>query len=56
MGVIRFTTRLQARGPAAAIELDDAQVAEVGAGAKRFRVVATVDGFTCERAAGEHRS
>ena len=44
MGVIRFTTRLEARGPAAAIVLDDAQVAEVGERAKRFPVVATVNG------------
>ena len=36
MGVIRFTARLQARGPAAAVVLDDAQVAAVGEGARRF--------------------
>ena len=46
MGVIRFTTHLQARGPAAAVVLDDDQVAEVGEGAKRFPVVATVNGYT----------
>jgi hypothetical protein len=46
MGVIRFTTQLQPRGPAAAVVLDDAQVAEVGKGAKRFPVVATVNGYT----------
>jgi Bacteriocin-protection, YdeI or OmpD-Associated/Domain of unknown function (DUF1905) len=46
MGVIRFTTQLQPRGPAAAVVLDDAQVAEVGEGAKRFPVVATVNGYT----------
>lgn len=46
MGVIRFTTQLQPRGPAAAVVLDDDQVAEVGEGAKRFPVVATVNGYT----------
>jgi hypothetical protein len=46
MGLIRFTTRLQPRGPAAAVVLDDTQVAEVGEGAKRFPVVATVNGHT----------
>jgi Bacteriocin-protection, YdeI or OmpD-Associated len=43
MGVIRFRAQLQPRGPAAAVILDDGQVAEVGAGAKRFPVVATVE-------------
>ena len=46
MGTIQFKTRLQARGPAAAVVLDDAQVADVGEGAKRFPVVATVNGYT----------
>ncbi len=46
MGAIRFKTQLQPRGPAAAVVLDDAQVAEVGEGAKRFPVVATVNGYT----------
>jgi hypothetical protein len=46
MGVLRFTTQLQARGPAAAVVLDDDQVAEVGEGPKRFLVVATVNGYT----------
>jgi len=46
MGVIRFRARLQQRGPAAAIVLDDADVAVVGEGAKRFPVVATVNGYT----------
>jgi len=46
MGVIRFTTQPRAHGPAAAIVLDDAQVADVGEGAKRFPVVATVNGYT----------
>jgi hypothetical protein len=35
---------LQAHGSAAAIVLDEAQVAEFGEGAKRFPVVATVNG------------
>jgi antitoxin component of MazEF toxin-antitoxin module len=35
-----------ARGPAAAVVLDDEQVAAVGEGAKRFPVVATVNGHT----------
>jgi hypothetical protein len=46
MGVIRFRAQLQARGPAAAVVLDEAQVAAVGEGAKRFPVVATVNGYT----------
>jgi hypothetical protein len=46
MGVIRFRTQLQRRGPAAAVVLGDEQVAEVGEGAKRFPVVATVNGYT----------
>ena len=46
MGVIRFTTQLQPRGPAAAVVLDDAQVADVGEGARRFPVAATVNGYT----------
>jgi Bacteriocin-protection, YdeI or OmpD-Associated/Domain of unknown function (DUF1905) len=46
MGVVHFTTQLQPRGPAAAVILDDAQVAAVGEGAKRFPVVATVNGYT----------
>jgi hypothetical protein len=46
MGSIRFTATLVARGPAAAIVLDDAQVAAVGEGAKRFPVVATVNGHS----------
>lgn len=45
MGEIRFTTELQHRGPAAAVILDDDQVAQVGKGAKRFPVVATVNGY-----------
>src|SRR3954447_18007389 len=46
MGEIRFRTQLQARGPAAAVVLEDAQVAAVGEGARRFPVVATVNGYT----------
>lgn len=46
MGVISFKARLQARGPAAAVVLDDAQVAAVGEGARRFPVVATISGYT----------
>src|SRR6202021_1678440 len=46
MGVIRFHAQLQARGPAAAVVLDDDQVAAGGEGAKRFPVVATVNGYT----------
>ena len=46
MGVIRFKTHLQPRGSAAAVVLDDAQVGTVGEGAKRFPVVATVNGYT----------
>jgi len=46
MGVVRFRAQLQPRGPAAAIVLDDAQVATVGEGAKRFPVKATVNGYT----------
>jgi hypothetical protein len=45
MGVIQFRAQLQARGPAAAVVLDDDQVAAVGEGAKRFPVVATVNGY-----------
>jgi hypothetical protein len=46
MGSTWFKAQLQARGPAAAVVLDDAQVAIVGEGAKRFPVVATVNGYT----------
>ena len=45
MGVIRFRAQLQRRGPAAAVVLDEIQVATVGEGAKRFPVVATVNGY-----------
>jgi hypothetical protein len=46
MGVIRFRAQLRRRGPAAAVVLDEIQVATVGEGAKRFPVVATVNGYT----------
>jgi hypothetical protein len=46
VGSIRLKTTLLARGPAAAVVLDDEQVAAVGDGAKRFPVVATVNGYT----------
>jgi hypothetical protein len=46
MGSLRFTATLQPRGPAAAVVLDEAQVAAVGEGARRFPVVATVNGYT----------
>jgi hypothetical protein len=46
MGSVRLTTTLVARGPAAAIVLDDEQVAAIGEGAKRFPVRATVNGYS----------
>ena len=46
MGVIRFRAQLQRRGPAAAVVLDETQVAAVGEGVRRFPVVATVNGYT----------
>ena len=46
MGRIQFKAQLQPRGPAAAVVLDAGQVAAVGEGAKRFPVVATVNGYT----------
>jgi hypothetical protein len=45
MGAVRFEANLERRGPAAAVVLDEAQVATVGQGAKRFPVVATVNGY-----------
>lgn len=45
MGAIRLTATLVPRGPAAAVVLDDDQVAAVGEGAKRFAVLATVNGY-----------
>jgi hypothetical protein len=46
MGAIKVRGELVARGPAAAFILDDEQVATVGEGAKRFPVVAIVNGYT----------
>jgi bacteriocin resistance YdeI/OmpD-like protein/uncharacterized protein DUF1905 len=46
MGSVRLIATLVPRGPAAAIVLDGEQVAAVGEGAKRFPVVATVNGYT----------
>lgn len=46
MGSVHITTTLVARGPAAAVVLDDEQVAAVGEGAKRFLVRATVNGYS----------
>lgn len=46
MGTVTLTAELLPRGPAAAFVLDDAQTAAVGEGAKRFPVVATVNGHS----------
>jgi Bacteriocin-protection, YdeI or OmpD-Associated/Domain of unknown function (DUF1905) len=46
MGSVRLTATLVPRAPAAAVVLDDDQVTEVGEGAKRFPVVATINGYT----------
>jgi len=46
MGGMRLTTTLQKRGPAAAVVLDDQQAQEIGEGAKRFPVAATINGYT----------
>jgi hypothetical protein len=46
MGSLRLTTTLQPRGPAAAVVLDDEQVATIGEGAKRFPVAATIGDYT----------
>ena len=46
MGAIKVRGELVARGPAAAFILEDEQVATVGEGAKRFPVVAIVNGYT----------
>jgi hypothetical protein len=43
---LELTTTLVPRGPAAAVVLDDEQVAAVGEGARRFPVVATVNGYS----------
>ena len=46
MGSVRLTATLVPRGPAAAVVLDGEQVGTVGEGAKRFPVVATVNGYS----------
>jgi hypothetical protein len=46
MGSLQLTTTLLARGPAAAVVLDDEQAATIGDGAKRFPVRATVNGYS----------
>jgi hypothetical protein len=46
VGRIRFRAKLVPRAPAAAVVLDAEQMATVGEGAKRFPVVATVNGYT----------
>jgi hypothetical protein len=46
VGSITLTATLVPRGPAAAVVLDDEQVAAVGEGAKRFPVAATINGHT----------
>jgi hypothetical protein len=44
MGNLSITAELVARGPAAAVVLTDEQVQQVGEGAKRFPVQATING------------
>src|SRR5690348_4268198 len=44
-GSLRLKTTLVPRGPAAAVVLDEQQVAMIGEGAKRLPVVATVNGY-----------
>src|SRR5919198_2945779 len=46
MGSLRLSIKLARRGSAAAIVLDDDRVAELGEGAKRFPIVATVNGYS----------
>jgi hypothetical protein len=46
MASVRLTATLVSRGPAAAVVLDEEHVTAVGEGAKRFPVVATVNGYT----------
>ena len=46
MGALTLTTTLAKRGPAAAVILDDDQVEQIGEGAKRFPVRATINGYS----------
>jgi len=46
MGSLQLRTRLEPRGPAAAVILDDDQMAVIGEGPKRFPVRATINGYT----------
>ena len=46
MGSVRLSTTLVARGSAAAVVLDDEQMAAMGEGARRFPVLATVNGHS----------
>jgi len=46
MGSLDLKAELVPRGPAAAIVLDDQQVAAIGEGAKRFPVRVSVNGYT----------
>ena len=55
MGALRFKATLMPRGPAAAVVLDDEQVAAVGEGAKRFPVLATVNGYSWRTTASRMR-
>jgi hypothetical protein len=45
MGSLRLTATLVPRGQAAAVVLDDDQIAAVGEGAKRFPVVVRLNGY-----------
>lgn len=55
MGSITLRTTLLARGPAAAVVLDEAQIAAIGEGAKRFPVRATVNGHTWQTSVSRMR-
>lgn len=46
MGELTWTTTLQKRGPAAAVVLTEEQAAQIGEGAGRFPVAATINGET----------
>jgi Bacteriocin-protection, YdeI or OmpD-Associated/Domain of unknown function (DUF1905) len=46
MGELTLKTTLEPRGPAAAVVLDDEQVAELGEGKKAFPVRATINSYT----------